>query len=109
MRESICGHIEETMKNTMVSEARLQTMFKTYRAVEEFLRNSIKIRIALNNNPFSLLVYGSAMNGLCMEKDSDLDLTLIVKDYILSHEMILEAVREALLESDRFDSQNAPI
>jgi len=55
-----------------------------------------------HKNPV-LCVYGSIVNSLAQDKDSDLDLTLIVDDFEISHELILRCVRSELEKNPRFD------
>ena len=52
-------------------------------------------------NP-QLMIYGSVVNSLCQENNLDLDLTLIVNDFEISHEVIVRELMKELQNSDRF-------
>ena len=43
-----------------------------------------------------LMKYGSTVNSLCHRTDSDLDLTVIVNDFDVSHEVILKSIKRML-------------
>ena len=45
---------------------------------------------------FELRLYGSAASGLCCKKSSDIDITILVNDFDICHEKILEVVKENL-------------
>ena len=45
---------------------------------------------------WQLMVYGSAINGLGHCTDSDLDLTIILDDFDVSHEIILRNISRVL-------------
>jgi len=55
------------------------------------------------------MMYGSTTNSLCQEKDSDLDLTLLVNDFDLSHELLLKKVKDCLAQETRFLCQFEPM
>ena len=55
------------------------------------------------------MIYGSVANALCQEHDSDLDLTLVVNDFEISHEVIIRELIKELQKSDRFDCPQEPI
>ena len=54
--------------------------------------------------------YGSIINGLCSKNSSDLDLTLIINDFAISHDTALICVKMALAkhesEKNRYRFQN---
>lgn len=56
----------------------------------------------------SLEIYGSSVNGLAQQLDSDLDLTLLVDNFEVSHELILKCVRSSLFFSGRFECLQEP-
>ena len=59
-------------------------------------------------NP-QVMIYGSVINSLCQESNSDLDLTLIVNDYELNHEIIIRELSSELQKNDRFICEKEPL
>ena len=49
-----------------------------------------------NGTSWSLMTYGSTVNGLSHNSDSDLDLTILIEDFEISHEVILRAIKRVL-------------
>jgi hypothetical protein len=45
---------------------------------------------------WSLMTYGSTVNGLSHNSDSDLDLTILIDDFEISHEVILRGIKRVL-------------
>lgn len=73
---------------------RLQCLDDTYNAVQAVVQNSQVLRKVLGpeaSTPY-LAVYGSTVNSLATQTDSDLDLTLLVDGVSVNHETILRVL-----------------
>ena len=77
-------------------------MADTYKAVEQIIEKSHRIQEMLKHANPKLMIYGSVVNSLCQESNSDLDLTLIVQDFEISHEVVVRELMRELQNSDRF-------
>ena len=80
----------------------MDCMADTYKAVEQIVEKSQRIQGMLKHANPKLMIYGSVVNSLCEESNSDLDLTLIVDDFEISHEVIVRELMKELQSSDRF-------
>ena len=78
----------------IATEETMDSLKDTFDALEKHLRASSFIKDYPN---FDLLIYGSTVNGLCVKGSSDLDLTLIINDFVVDHGEILEKIKNVLL------------
>ena len=87
----------------------MQTIAETINTVKNAIGSSRSLCSLIGNADPSLEIYGSTVNSLATNTDSDLDLTLIVKDFELNHEIILQIIRVELSKTGRFDVDRDPI
>ena len=80
----------------------MDRMADTYQAVEQVIKNSHSLQAMLKHANPALMIYGSVVNALCQESNSDLDLTLVVSDFELSHEVIVRELVKELQADERF-------
>ena len=86
----------------------MDSMADSYEAVEAVIQESESIQRLLKHANPQLMIYGSVANALCQEHDSDLDLTLLVDDYEVSHEVIIRELIKELQKTDRFACPQEP-
>ena len=67
----------------------MQTIIDTFNSVKNTIGNSRSLCSLIGNADPSLEIYGSTVNSLATNTDSDLDLTLIIKDFGVDHEIIV--------------------
>jgi len=87
----------------------MQTIMDTFNSVRNAIAKSSGLCSLIGNADPSLEIYGSTVNSLATNNDSDLDLTLLVKDFNLNHEIIVQVVRGELSKTGRFDVSSNPI
>ena len=93
-----------------VSETRMNQFMETYEHIRVCLKQDEKYLFTGSyfnesesvTKEWDMLIYGSVQNGLCQEKDSDLDLTLVVNDFEIPHEVLLRRIRAILQRDSRF-------
>ena len=71
---------------------RLACLDDTYKAVDQAIKGSKSLMHLIGKDEPVLAIYGSTVNSLAQNADSDLDLTFLVDDYEVSHETILRLV-----------------
>lgn len=54
---------------------------------------------------YSILKYGSTINGMHSRRSSDIDLTIVINDYRLHHDRILEDVMKALKKYQSYEGR----
>ena len=67
----------------------MDSMLDSFEAVDAIIQKSEYVQKMLSHANPHLLIYGSVANALCQELDSDLDLTLVIDDFEMSHEVII--------------------
>ena len=104
-------------KRLAVSGERMDQLMETYEFIRECLRknayylfNGTHSENQSTSGPdWELSVYGSVTNGLCQDQDSDLDLTLIVNDFKVKHEVLLRRIKAILMPEARFCINQEPL
>jgi DNA polymerase sigma len=97
----------------------MDQFMETYRAINRELRAAAdelihgERRNHSQSDPrvqaWDLLVYGSVTNTLCSDQDSDLDLTLVLADFEIEHEVLLRRIKSILRRVPRFSEINEPL
>ena len=80
---------------------------ETYRAVNEVIMGSSQLMKMIGHASPTLAIYGSTVNSLASQEDSDLDLTLLIDDFKTSHELILRLIQQELNTNPRFKCNEA--
>ena len=70
----------------------MRTFMDTYTCVKTALHSSTILRKLIGQAEPTLDIYGSTVNSLATNHDSDLDLTLLVQDFSLNHELVLQVI-----------------
>ena len=86
----------------------MNCIFETYSEVKKAIFGSPMLMQLIGTSQPTLEIYGSSVNSLAQKQDSDLDLTLLVNDFDISHEVILKHVEVALSQSARFYCARGP-
>ena len=84
-------------------------MLDSFEVVEAIIKQSQYVKQMLGHANPQLLIYGSVANALCQEHDSDLDLTLVIDDFEMSHEVIIRELIKDIRKSERFDCPEEPM
>ena len=87
---------------TTVKPSRLACLDDTYKAVERVIMGSTRLMKMIGYAGPVLAVYGSTVNSLAQQAESDLDLTLLIDDYKINHESILRLIEQELSANSRF-------
>ena len=92
-----------------VKPSRLACLDDTYKAVENAIMGSPRLMKLLGHAGPLLAIYGSTVNSLAQQADSDLDLTLLIDDFVVNHELVLRLIQQELSANSRFQcSENGP-
>ena len=86
----------------------MNCILDTYSSVKQAISGSQMLDKLIGSCQPSLEIYGSSVNSLAQQNDSDLDLTLLINDFEISHEIILKCIRAELSKSGRFDCSSDP-
>lgn len=78
-----------------MSTQRMRTFMDTYSTIKTALSSTVLKRLIGNADP-ALDIYGSIVNSLATNHDSDLDLTLLLQDFSLNHEFVLKVIGSEL-------------
>ena len=78
-----------------MSTQRMRTFMDTYSTIKTALSSTVLKRLIGHADP-ALDIYGSIVNSLATNHDSDLDLTLLLQDFSLNHEFVLKVIGSEL-------------
>ena len=56
----------------------------------------------VSKDSWDLVIYGSTVNALATKQESDLDLTIVIDDFEVSHEIILRNIKKVLETKAQF-------
>lgn len=110
--------VDSWYRRLAVTEARMVQIMDAYEYIRECLKaNAFYLFTGSTSNEnektlpenWDLLIYGSVTNGLCQEQDSDLDLTLVVNDFKIRHDVLLRRIRTVLQKESRFCMTQEPL
>ena len=108
MYKKISEDVASEFYKSTVTERRMNCIFETYSEVKKAIFGSPMLMQLIGTSQPTLEIYGSSVNSLAQKQDSDLDLTLLVNDFDISHEVILKHVEVALSQSARFYCARGP-
>ena len=107
--ETVTAEIVREFRSSTVTVERMNCLEDTFKSVRQAISSSEILLKMIGHSQPSLEIYGSCINSLAQQADSDLDLTLLIDDFDINHELILKWICEALANSGRFECPNMPI
>ena len=106
--QKVTTEVSDEFKRSTVTQSRMNCIKDSFQNVKDAISGSHMLMKLVGHSEPSLEIYGSSVNSLAQQHDSDLDLTLLVNDFDINHEIILKCIREDLSKSGRFDCSMEP-
>lgn len=86
----------------------MNCLMNTFAAIREKITQSRDLRRLVGKADCSIEIYGSSVNSLAQQADSDLDLTILIDNFEVNHELVLKLILNELSTSERFSCAQSP-